>query len=320
MMTRTVRCLVAAVVAWGFLCCVDCPHVQGAQADVDRLLELQAKGGSKGFHALLKLREVGNERAIPALEKIVRKHHGTGNIFGYGAAQALFCIGTEKAHQILRKYVLSDKYEAALGIRYTFYWKMEPAKRDAFIEQYHLKSTSRELAIELAAKSSSGAGTQRIDFSVALRNVSQKPLRLYKPGVYLGDLLVLRSAAGHFTTRLKHVEYQYRIGKESFPVLAPGKELSFSIVGRPRWMDLRHWKRHGVAQPRALVLECRDMFHLLGKPGKFTVYAMYSVGRRMVEGQGKRLGLGPVWSGRVVSKPVEIEIQPVAGSQGRGKD
>jgi hypothetical protein len=62
------------------------------------------------------------------------------------------------------------------------------------------------------------------------------------------------------------------------------------------------------------------MAHYLGKPGRFKVYGFYSVSRRFAEGQAQRLGLGAVWSGRIVSKPIELHILPAAPAPGRQPD
>jgi len=76
-----------------------------------QLLELaSSEGGSQSFKALLKLREFSDERGIPVLETILKRHTGTGNIFGFGAAQALFCIGSTRAHAILERHLLTPEY------------------------------------------------------------------------------------------------------------------------------------------------------------------------------------------------------------------
>lgn len=313
-MAKIAHSCVVAMAAWAFLCCADSRSAQGGEADVDRLVRAAAAGGTSGFVALLQLRDLGDDRALPFLVQTLERHHGSGNIFGFAAAQALFCIGTDKAHKVLRKYVLTRGYDAALGIRYALHHKMPQAKRDAFIEQYHLVSTSKDLAIGLQAKPAKAGVGQQVAFTVTLRNASPRPLRIYKPGVYLAKLLVIRSAAGRFLPKTKTVDYGYHIGQRNFPELAPGERLHFTIVATVRRERARppRPRRKDTAPAGALRLTTRDMAHRLGKAGKFRVYALYSVAKRFAEGQGKRLGLAEAWSGRVASRPVEIEILPAS--------
>ena len=271
----------------------------------DRLLEQAASDrGTEGFPAVLKLRDVGDERAIPVLERVLADNIHTTRSHGFAAAQALFCIGGKRAHNILRKYLLSDEYDAALGIRYVFHWRMPEAKRDAFIEQYHLQSTSSDIEIKVKATRVTVKHKSEISFGIELRNVSKKPLRLHRPRAYTGNLLLIRSADGRPVRRVTTTLYRRPARtKACFPEVAANSALTLHIVAKVRWQDRGLFKRD------VLVLDCRDMHHLVGGPGKFTVYVMYYVPKRLAEWQAKRLGLKGVWYGRVVSEPVEIEIK-----------
>jgi len=268
---------------------------------------VQSQGGTKSFEALLKLRQFTDERGVPVLETILNKNIGTGNIFGFASAQALFCIGSPRAHEILKRHLLTPNYSAPMGMRYTFYWQMPQAKRDAFITQYHLTSTSMDLGVEFTAQQSQ-QDPRKFEFHVVVRNLTDKPIRIHSPKVYLGRMLVMSDSDGHFVQNLSNVKYKTAITKESFPELPAHGELEFIISAEARLIDSRGWKKNGLSQPEAMVLDCGDVFHAIGESGKVTVRALYSVEKRFAQGLSGRLGLSQVWTGRVVSRPLEIDV------------
>jgi len=311
-MKEGIKFLLIILVLAGFIFDADFLKAQNQNiaSELDKVLEIAATDKHPDRHAaILRLRVIGNERAIPVLKKILVEHFETQDIFGFAASQALFCIGTKEAHDILSKYLFSDEYNTDLGIKYTFHWSMEQSKADAFIEQYHLKGTSNDLRIGIRARSFKKDPKQKIEFTVTLRNVSLRPLRIYKPESYPGNLFILRSPSGHFMRRFETVQYDRVMGKESFPVLAPLQALKFRVIAEPCWMDIGFWQN--ITNPKAFVLDCKDMFHILETPGKFKAYAFFSYDRRFPEVWGKRFGLTGIWSGRVVSKPIEVEILPM---------
>ncbi|MBL7074190.1 HEAT repeat domain-containing protein [candidate division KSB1 bacterium] len=251
----------------------------------------------QSFKAILRLREVGDERAVPILKQILIEHTNSTRIHRFGAAQALFCIGTDKAHQILREHLLDAEYPVDLSIMYGFHWRMEESKRDTFIAQHHLQNLSTDVSLKLEVKN--GIFNSKI-FTLILRNDSEKTLRLYKPKVYLGAYLMFRSSLGHFIEHIKAILYDERgrTPEGTYPKIAPGKDLKLSCSARPQ----TNRKIYKYPEPVSLVLDFGDTIHLLGNSGKFKVYAIYSYRKRPNE-------LYPnIWTGRVVSNPVEIEI------------
>jgi len=283
------------------------------------LLELAGSDtGTKGFYALLKLRDVGNNQAVPVLEKVLARESATTRTNGFAAAQALFCIGTPESHEVLSRYLASPAYDVHLGIRYGFHWEMDAAKRDAFIEKYHLTSTSEDLMILLTTTSGVQDGKQEIVFTVTLQNVSGSTLRVRDPQVYLGRMLVLRSADGHsvdgleFVDRLESAEYK-RL-PDTFPELAPKATRTYRIVARPRWEVGGRWERM-LPKEGGMVLDCRDFSHFIVKAGKYQVRALFAE-RPLTQEQAAFLKGKPedFWSGRVVSDPVEIQIEAIPKS------
>ena len=280
-----------------------------APDDYDALLKLAAEEAeTKGFYALLKLRDRGDGRAVPVLEKVLARELPGTRIHGFAAAQALSCIGTPEAHQLLARYLNTPQYHANLAVDYAFHWDMAPAKRDAFIERYHLTSTSKDLTVSLGAERQ---GTGEIVFTIAVRNVSNKPFRVHKPGDYVGKLLVLRAAGGQFVNRWEIVRLHAAqlTFDQMYPTLEPGASHTWRIVTRPRRESDKVW--HPVMRaPQGLLLASQDVAHFVGKPGKFQAYVLFDVApltKQQLEyhkvGDPER-----VWCGRVVSNPVEITI------------
>lgn len=280
--------------------------------DVGTLIEFVELGGGKGFDAILKLRERRDERAIPALEKILKEHLGTGDIFGFAAAQALFCIGTPEAHDVLVRYLFTDKYDVELGINYTFHWEMMQSARDSFIRRYHLRSSSNDIKIQLEAGYKIEEDKQKITFSVTLTNISKNELYLYIPGTYTGKLLLFYSEDGYFVRDMQTADHECFIEPVSFTKLGSGKSIFLTTTAIPCWSEMPGSSFFpGLFKDEAFIMDFKDVAHIIEKPGRFKVYAVFSVGKRFADVQEELLDLPPVWSGRVVSEPVEIEILPI---------
>ena len=118
-------------------------------------------------HDVLKLREMGKADAVPVLEQIVVDNLQSGRIHGFAAAQALFCIGTREAHQVLSKHLLAGQYRAGQAIDYAFHWEMAEPQRSRFIEQYLLKNVSEDLVVELQQRASTDENKGQIAATAA---------------------------------------------------------------------------------------------------------------------------------------------------------
>jgi len=252
--------------------------------------------------------------AVPFLEKVLERYRGTDNVFGFAAAQALFSIGSDRAHAILRRVLLSGDYNTQFGLAYSTgwpIWKMEAQKRSAFIEQYHLVNVSNELALALRSeRQGSWLRSGPLTFQVVLTNTTPKPVRLFKEQ---GGFLVLRDPKGDYVVGgpqfvNKSVAKEKRlIAEEDFPQIDPGKPIVYRIECWPRVGDPRPW----VKDDKALVLDCGDFgITTLTSPGKYTAYALISVDRARAVALAENLGLPKPWLGTVVSKPVEFDCTP----------
>lgn len=218
---------------------------------------------------MLKMEDVKTEAAIPQLRRVLTTSE---NILEYAAAQALFCIGSAEAQEILKKHLLSEDYNIMESIRYAFHWRMEQSKRDAFITQYHLQSISKDISIELNTIQTPER-KDTIEFAITLKNTSYRVLRLYKPYVYFGKYILLVSSSGHVMRPVQTGVYEMPGGtpEETYPEISPGKALALTFKGK-----LGFQKESGMEELRnSFLLSCRDYAHKLEKPGKYKVYALY---------------------------------------------
>ncbi|HUS46985.1 MAG TPA: efflux RND transporter permease subunit, partial [Phycisphaerae bacterium] len=259
---------------------------------------------TEAFYDLLKLREGRDANAVPALQEILKGGHPRWRIHAYAAAQALFCIDTPGAHKALAGQLRGGRYPAKRGIDYAFSWQMPKPQRSRFIERYHLTDDSKGLAVELEANTLPREG--RIDFTVTLRNVSAKAFHLANPKVYLGEMLCFRSADGRYVPS-QRTAYPYDMAPK-WVQLKPGEEFQHRISAQLR-PGIGGKGDTRMPADAAVVLDTRDTRHRVGKPGRFDVFAMFESPVLTPE-QSKTLKIDNAWSGRAVSKPVQVIILP----------
>ncbi len=299
--------------------------------DLTRLAERSSpsysgEDATESFYDILKLREVADANAIPVLAKTLAKNVNTRRIHGYAAAQALFCIGTPEAHNALAKYMLTNTYEAGLGIRYTSAWgEMDRSKRTPFIERYHLINLSKDLELKLdAARSDANAveteNVTQYDFTLTLRNISGEAFSIREVQVYQASMLYFQSETGDFICGARgKVEY------EKFPLIMRVDMIEFEMPS-PQWFELEAGASHRYniqlhtrylykqghsgsesSEDSILVGATDDFAFALNNPGAFKVYAMFEQ-QPLPQTQINQLGLNNPWSGRAVSKPITVKF------------
>lgn len=279
--------------------------------DIERLAERSApsrtgKDATEAFYDILKLRNVGGQKAVPVLERIMTENLYSTRIHGYAAAQALFCIGTPEARKVLSKYLFSEQYFAGLGIKYTFHWQMSESKRNSFIEKYHLKNISKDLAVKLYVKTHKDKNELRLDFTATLCNTSNKPFWIRDKQIYLGDMLYFQSESGRFARSFEPVKY--KMPMHNWIELSPGASHQYNISVYARRIGEQKLPYWGKSKNATLLLETRDMVYDILKAGKFKVYAMLEE-RRLTKAQMETLAFDNLWSGRAVSRPIMVDIR-----------
>ncbi|MHC4478227.1 MAG: hypothetical protein ACYTEL_21525 [Planctomycetota bacterium] len=278
--------------------------------DLARLAERSSPGykgedTGESFYDILKLRDIGDTKAVAVLERILVDHTDSTRIHGFAAAQALFCIDTPQAHKILAKHLLTSQYNTSLAIDYTFHWEMPEPQRSRFIEQYHLQNLSKDLALELTAKPQQAKGGQRIDFTLVLRNVSDKAYRVPDRQVYLGQMLYFQDQNGLFAGTESTVLYY--IDPTKWVQLAPGDSHKYDIAVRIKAVAQLKNRYRSLSKDASLVADTFDMMFDIKKAGRFNVYAMIEQAP-FTQAQIGHWGFDNPWSGRAVSKPVTVEI------------
>ena len=255
---------------------------------------------AEAFYDILKLREIRDANAVPVLERILADHPSSHRIHRFAAAQALFCIDTPAAHKVLAGQLHGGRYPAKSGIGYTFSWEMSEPRRSRFIERYLLANDANDLVVGLKANAISKEGL--IDFTITLRNVSEKAFRIRDREIYIGEMLYFRSAAGRYMPSLERIAYNAPMPK--WVELKPGDERQWRVSA---------WSRpapaiHGTWLPKdtTLALETEDFRYYIDKPGRFDVVAMFE--EALTKDQALQAKIDNIWSGRAVSKPVQVEI------------
>jgi hypothetical protein len=272
--------------------------------DLERLA--QQPGGPDVFDDILHLRDVGDAKAVPVLKKILADNIDSTIIHGFAAAQALFCIGTPRAHEILSEYLLTDRYNTSLGINYMFHWEMDESKRNAFIDRYHLQNLSDDLSVNLDAETHHDKEGWRIDFTLTVRNISDKPFRLRNRQVYLGTMLYFRSKNGRYVRSFQTVKYKMPMPK--WLELGPGAIQEYNVPVHVRRVNKKLKARYSwLSKDTRLVADTFDTAYDITDAGEFEVYAMVEE-QPMSKEQLEQLGLDNTWSGRAVSKPVTVKI------------
>ena len=291
------------------------PSVQ--QAGVDELVQLASKDGRERLPALLRLRDLGDAQAVPALTNLLAKYLGTGNVTAYAAAQALFCIGTEQAHAALQKHLLSPDYSLDDSIRMAFHYRMRPDARDAFIRQYHLRSTLKDLQITLEVEPVPVEGRQRFRFTMTLRNASDHPLVVVAPATYTAAALLIEDSEGNFHAGFTSIRYKFAT---RYDELQPAGTLKATFDTEPTRIPEKTlrgaWPFAPIARDSIFLVSSDYALHL-GAPGRFKVRALFHSEGRLARAMKENGTIPNLWYGTVVSEPVEIDVPPVGKPRGR---
>lgn len=256
------------------------------------------------FWDLLKLRDTGDAKAVPALGQVLRENLPTTRIHGYAAAEALFRTGTPDALAALDKSLVSPDYRADLGIMYAFHWEMPPPARDEFLRRYHLKNLAKDVSLSVTPAAMNGPD---LPLTVTLTNLTKQPIRLPAP-FFDASHLYFENAQGRIAwTRESGIRDKLSTGWTTLP--PDGKEtLTFTLHAR----RLAQSERPDPTLPanQSLCLEAGGLQFLIGQSGKFKVYALLTAQPLPQERlRALRLPEGEtMWSGRAVSEPAGVEI------------
>ncbi|MGB2809140.1 MAG: hypothetical protein WBC22_15465 [Sedimentisphaerales bacterium] len=259
------------------------------------------------FYDLLKLRDVGNSEAVNVLEQVMENNLFGTRIHGFAAAEALFCIDTESAHNVLKKYLYDPRYHSGLGANYTFHWDMSEPKRSEFIRQYHLKNLSKDLKVELESDVNRVNTGQEIELTLTVHNVSKEPFRILDHIAGYGENIYLRNADGLFARRMQTATQCYKMSAKWLE-LKPGDQRQYKIkLAVLRVSDMKYKSRYVPENTRIYLRDHPFFDFYINQPGKFEIYAMFEAQPLHPE-RKKKLGFDNGWTGRAVSKSITFEI------------
>jgi hypothetical protein len=227
-------------------------------------------------------------------------------IHGFAAAEALFCIDTESAHNVLKKYLYDPRYRSGLGAHYTFHWDMSEPKRSEFIRQYHLKNLSKDLKVELESDVNRVNTGQEFELTLTVQNVSKEPFHILEHIAGYGENIYLRNADGLFARRMQTATQCYKMSAKWLE-LKPADQREYKIkVAVLRVSDMKYKSRY-VPENARIYLRAPFFDFYINQPGKFEIYAMFEAQPLHPE-QKKKLEFDNEWTGRAVSKSITIEI------------
>jgi hypothetical protein len=259
------------------------------------------------FYDLLKLRDVGNSDAVNVLEQVMEDNLFETRIHGFAAAEALFCIGTESAHNVLKKYLYDLRYRRGLGAHYTFHWDMSELKRSEFIKQYHLKNLSKNLKVDLVSDVNRANTGQEVELTLTVHNVSKEPFRILDHIAGYGENIYLRNTDGLFARRMQTATQCYKMSAKWLE-LKPADLRRYKIkLVVLRVSDMKYKSRYVPENARIYLRDHPFFDFYINQPGKFEIYAMFEAHPLLPE-QKKKLGFDNEWKGLAVSKSITIEI------------
>lgn len=264
------------------------------------------------LETLLQMPDVAATSAVPRLEETLKT--GGSSIAPCAAAQALFLMGSPGAKAILAKYLFYPHYDLDYSIDLAFHWQMTPAKRDDFIRSYHLQSRSKDVSICLKAAPQAD-GKAGIQFVLSLVNTSARSLRFNRPSAYLGRHILLVTQSGEFMESCRSIIYLGSPGApdQTYAQVEPGHSLDIVFTGQVKTFP----DSPDPAFRNFVWLDCDGFMHKLTASGTFRVYARYA------HEEGPAPAFDNIWTGRVVSEPVEIQLkdmqEPTKSTGGGGQ-
>jgi len=296
-------------------------ETQRASSDQQYLRQLETQ---------LAMFDVTSPESIPRLVEFLKtgtpiNWRDSGEVWKYAAAQALFLIDTAQSRESLRHYMVDPLYDFDFSIQCARDWGMERHLLNSFIRQYHLSGTHNEAAIELGVSEIDGR-RNAFRFVIRITNTSTTTRRFYRAPAHLGMHVLLLSDMGDVGHREGlNIKFGEIAPDILFPAVAPGKSLELEFTGyleangtigfqreKAPFVFLcgdirrRDFDRIGQLEDQSLFRHgagAWDTLHALDRDGVYDAYAVYR------SGSLPKAPFDNIWTGRLVSKPVRINLQ-----------
>lgn len=243
---------------------------------------------------ILKLQAFKSNDVLEVMDRMLGIRDGNEAL----AAEVLFAIGTPESQKILDRHLLTPGTD--IRIAPWDFRTLNPTLRTAFAYQYCLKPLAGEL--DVALKVRPGSATNKMDISIAVRNVSQRIFSIPKPSLHPGRHLTLISEEEKLATPLAVTNSAAIAGPEALCLsMVPGEVVQIKFTAAVQ--QIEQISTNGV-RSTTLTLDCGDYSFQLPQKGRYKIYATFDY---------RRTGTEPTddfWEGRVISNPVEFDLQP----------
>ena len=289
---------------------------------------------TESFWDLLKLRDEPVPAAVPELAKILTAHENSTRIHRFAAAQALFTAGGDEARRVLEKRLLAPDYPADMAVTYSSHWEFPEPARSRFIETYLLRNLDEDLKVSVEARwspdSDKGSTNQdpadaaakkaarNLRVTVEFANQSPRVLALFVDQQYQTMALHFRGPSGMFAPRAQLVVYGPSPARPMR--LRPGEFTSFDVslelkTDAATLANTQKFMRN--AEKIKAFLKSPDTGFALSEFGRYQLSAMIvqtplSDEQKLSLRKREGIDTDAVWTGRAVSKPVEIGLREPA--------
>ncbi len=266
------------------------------------------------FYDILKIRSLAIAHKIPEpdliikqLSQVIDENNFDTRIHRFAAEQALFCINTPKALDILKKNTHDSRHNSSLAINYTSHWEMPEPQRSCLISKYYAVNLSDSIQVTLNTKPGPDYFDNSISIVATIKNISDNVVNYVNDDAPLGNKLYFKNSYGLYTNKiqLSHKDFPYpKVVK-----LLPGDSFKLEttlliLVPKPQHNIYDKYLKGN----KLWVTEDPWNAFLVEKPGKFEIAAVFEYFPNKSEWLIKTLGTDDFWTGQAVSQPINITL------------
>ncbi len=270
---------------------------------IDALKDEDAK-----YYAIRALGEIGDERAVELLSEILLdKNYGPRRY----AAIALGRIRSKKAIPALKKALEDVNY--VMGDALTALQYIDPQEGNLYLQKILAQQNPNGLEIKLLASRM----LNNLTFEVTFRNISPLDYYIYWPQIYQASLIA-QDKSGRFIRPLLTVQYSYVMSPSDYHLVRASKVFSATIKGKIKDSP------PAILSRSSIEIDWWDILYPNG-PFKAIDFGDTELDVGILNGQnlkmyfifeqgetahywGNKFGLDNVWTGKVISNPVEIAV------------
>jgi hypothetical protein len=272
---------------------------------------------SEAFWDILKIRDNPDPAAIRELTEVVESNAkaDSNRINRFAAGQALYCIGTPDAMKVVETDVARREFSIDLALMYVDHWDMREPARSRFMERMLLRDAGDGgLSVDVSPAWRERDGRRVLEVTVKLTNRGEKPISLLLNKAFPVARLQIRDQDGTFAITKAFGLREHE--PQSWIRLAPGASEE-RVASLELKRDAASTRPFQTGRVQAVL---SDGGAGLGLPafGKYRVSALVAqppLTEQAIKSRTRQTGQdvdpNELWAGRVVSKPVEVQIDDV---------